>query len=73
MLFLIDSLILDMVLDLIHVLIFWFQNFDFGKNVILGVDNSSSTHVDNRKGILVKKIFKSTITMKVTAFCMLML
>ena len=51
MLFLIDSLILDMVLDLIHVLIFWFQNFDFGKNVILGVDNSSSTHVDNRKKI----------------------
>ena len=27
------------------------QNFDFGKNVILGVDNSSSTHVDNRKKI----------------------
>ena len=37
------------------------------------IDNSSSTHVDKRKGILVKKIFKSTITMKVTAFCMLIL
>ena len=51
MLFLIDSLILDMVLDSIQVPIFWFQIFDFGKNVILGVGNSSSTRVDNRKKI----------------------
>ena len=29
--------------------LFSFPNFDWGKNVIFGVGNSSSTHIDNKK------------------------
>ena len=37
------------MLDLIHPH-FLIQNIDFGENVtIFGVDNSSSTHVNNKK------------------------
>ena len=55
------------MLILINIELFWVRywiqstitffliwNFDFGKNFIFGVDNSSSTHADNRrKDILV--------------------
>ena len=50
MLILINILILDMVLDQIHVHFFLISNFDFGKNVIIFcVENSSSTDTDQRK------------------------
>ena len=29
--------------------LFWFPGFDWGKNVIFGVDNSFSMHIDNNK------------------------
>ena len=46
-------IILGSVLDSKHNF-FLIWNFHFGKNSICGVDNSSSTHADNRrKGILV--------------------
>ena len=48
---LINILILDMVLDLIDDLFFLIANFDFGKNIIIGVDNSLSTHTGNTKKI----------------------
>ena len=45
---LINIFILDMF-DLIHLHLL-IQNIDFGENVtIFGVDNSSSTHVNNKK------------------------
>ena len=47
-------IILGSVLDSKHNYFFLIWNFDFGKNFIFGVDNSSSTHADNRrKDILV--------------------
>ena len=38
-----------MVLDLILVHFFSFPGFDWCKNVIFGVDNSSCVHIDNKK------------------------
>ena len=37
------------VLDLMQCHSFHSQGVKWGKNVIIGVNNSSSTHVDNRK------------------------